>query len=407
MMKLACFVAPHIGGTFTVYRELREGLAPHGVILQWLAAGPAAHSACHDPKWRTERDHGRVVGSADETDEHTRAMALVRAIGTGDYDGVIVNVLTSRAEMSVARYLPAHVLRVMVVHNITPGTYAAARGLREHVHATVGVSPRISDDLVRHHGFAAERCRTICNALSLAGYEETETIRAGRASRGDAGGLRLLYLGRVEDAAKGVFWLPRLLDRLDATITLTVAGDGPDLGELRRRFARHGARVGFLGAVQPAQIPSLLANHDVLIAPSRFEGFGMILAEAMAAGCVPVASRIRGVTDEVIEDGSSGLLFPVGDIRQAAAAVQCLADPSLRRRLAVAARARASEQFSASVMATRYLEVLAAIRAVPPTIAPPLDPTLIRVPSGQRSGLRTALPAPIKNMLRTMRERFA
>jgi glycosyltransferase involved in cell wall biosynthesis len=152
---------------------------------------------------------------------------------------------------------------------------------------------------------------------------------------------------------------------------------------------------------------TLLAEHDALLAPSRFEGFLLTLVEAMAAGCVPVTSRIVGVTDAIIEDGRSGFLFPVGNVGAAVHAVSRLTEPSRLRVMSAAARAVACERFTVERMASRYLETMLAIRAAPAPIAPPLDPRHWDLPRGLRPGLRTRIPMPLKNLLRTVRERLA
>jgi glycosyltransferase involved in cell wall biosynthesis len=400
-MRLAYFGFPHFGGTFTVYRLLRQGLAGVGLRLDWLGVGAAAHRALADPVWTAERAFGRPVGSADTDDAHAGALALANAVEEGGYDGILVGALTSRAEMSAVRYLRARCVRIMIVHNITPGTYAAARALRDHVHASVAISPRIRSDLLRRHGFAPERCVVIGHGTPLPAPQQT----ADR--QGSDGPLRLIYLGRIEDTAKGVFWLPAILKRLAPAVTLTVAGDGPDLPALRRRCAPLGARVRFLGAVAPEQVPILLAHHDALLAPSRFEGFCLTLTEAMAAGCVPVASRIIGVTDDIIEHGENGFLFRIGDIDAAAWALMRLTVPERRRAMAAAARATVRARFTIEGMAERYLGLVATLQKAPPPLAPPLDPSVWELPRGLRAGLRSRLPTPLKNFLRTAQGRFA
>jgi glycosyltransferase involved in cell wall biosynthesis len=399
-MRLAYFAFPRFGGTFGVYRLLRQGLAAAGVELRWLGAGGPAHRALADPIWAGERRFGDAVGPTEQLDDHRLALALAAGVEQGGYDGVFVNVLTSRAEMSAVRYLRRDLPRVMIVHSITPGTYAASRALRDHVHATIAVSPRIARDLVGRHGFPATRCVAIGHGLPAAAF----THPAGRPTPRD---LRLIYLGRIEDAAKGVFWLPRILERLAPSINLTIAGDGPDVTALQARCTEIAGRVRFLGAVPPDQVPALLAQHDALLAPSRWEGFCLTLIEAMAAGCVPVASRIAGVTDEIVEHGISGLLFRVGDLDAAAGAVARLAERGRLAAMSAAAGAIVRERFTVERMASRYLETMAAVVAAPPPIAPPLDLERWDLPPGLRSGLRTLLPIPLKNLLRTMRERIA
>ncbi|WP_207482569.1 glycosyltransferase family 4 protein [Arenibaculum pallidiluteum] len=398
-MKLAYLAFPHIGGTFTVYRHLRAGLCKAGIDLRWVGRGEEARRALHDPVWAAERAHGLVAADAGG-DERAEARALIEAILEHRFDGVVVNLGGDRVQTNAVRYLPGYLLRILVVHNITPGIYASARALRDHVHATVGVSPRITSDLTLHHGFDEARITTILNAVDRRAH------RAGPAP--DPGRLRLLSLGRVEDQAKGVLWLPDILARLPDSVTLTVAGDGPDLQRLRGRCAALGARVRFLGAVPPERAEALLEEHDCLIAPSRFEGLPMTVIEAMAAGCVPVTSLLRGVTDVIVEHGKTGMLFPVGDTRAAARAVEgLLRDGALLARMRAAGPMVADERFGVEAMASRYALLIERVAATRPPVADPLDIERWRLPPGLRPGLRSYLPLPVKNLIRTVRERMA
>jgi glycosyltransferase involved in cell wall biosynthesis len=398
-VRFAYLGFPHLGGTFTVYRHLRAGLTPAGIDIRWLGAGTAAHRALVDLRWTGEREHGRVVGKADDGERRLCA-ALACAI-KADFDGVFVNVLTSRSEMGSVQYLPRDITRIMIVHNITPGTYAAARAIRDNVHAAVGVSPRISRDLIRKHGFSPERTFTILHGID--GPLPVAPLRSSYAGR-----LRLIYLGRIEDAAKGVFWLPKILASLPSEIPLTIAGDGPDLAALRKRCARLADRITFLGEVDPGRVGGLLAEHDVLVMPSRFEGLGLTLIEAMATGCVPVATRISGVTDAVVTDGRDGVLFPLGNKQAAARAVASLAEcPARLRTMSIAAQDAVRLRFNIAAMAEGYLRVIDAARSLPIKVAPPLDLNAGQFPSGMGPGLRRFLPVPVKNLLRTVRERIA
>jgi len=318
-----------------------------------------------------------------------------------NFDGVFVSVHADRVQTNLARYLPSSMLRVMIVHNITPATYAAARAIRDHVHATACVSRRIRDDLLTHYHFDPNATHEIHNAVDL-------PTQPPRALRTIGKPLRLLSLGRIEDQAKGVLWLPQILAQLPDDVTLTIAGDGPDLARLRRAMAPLAGRAQLLGRVSPAEIPALMAEHDIFVAPSRFEGFMITLVEAMATGCVPVASRIRGVTDTVVDDGVTGLLFPVGDVAAAAEAIRHLRrDPAHWHAMACHGPIAMRERFSISRMAERYGALLAGLHERPPLIAPQLPIEHWHLPRGLRDGLRSHLPTPLKNLLRTIRERAA
>lgn len=400
-MKAAFFVLPHIGGTYGVYRALRDGLADRGVALRWVAVGADAAKRLEGVLGRDDAPFGELV-APEEADERRQASALAAHLARHGYDLVVVNALSDRAPTNLARYLPPHVLRLLIVHNVTPGTYAAAAAVRDHVHATIAVSPRIREDLVAAYGFRPDRVQVVANAIDVDRFAATER------RDDETWPLRLLTLGRVEDASKGVFWLPDVMDRLsDVPARLSIGGPGPDLERLRARCARLGDRVRFLGPVSADRVPAVMAEHDILLFPSRYEGFGLTLAEAMAAGCAPVASRIAGVTDFVVEDGRAGLLFPVGDVRSAAQAVRRLAsDRALLRDLSRAGRLEAARRFRREDMARAYAEIVERLRRDAPPIAAPLPLSAWSYPRGLRPGLRSHAPEPIKNLARELRERL-
>jgi glycosyltransferase involved in cell wall biosynthesis len=256
---------------------------------------------------------------------------------------------------------------------------------------------------VRKFRFPADRTTSIPNAIDLDPF-----INAARDPRPD-GTLRLLSLGRIIDSDKGVFWLPKIMDRLaDQPVTLTVAGDGPDLAQLKKQFAHMNERVRFIGRVSPVDAPGLFAEHDVFISTSRFEGLPLTLVEAMAAGCVPVASRIKGVTDYVIQGGENGHLFGIGDVKAAARQIRLLAqDREMLTRMSLTARHNNIDRFGLDSMSRGYAEAIHQVMTRPAALIPPLSFAHWKYPAGLKPGLRTYLPKGLKNRLRAWRERFA
>jgi glycosyltransferase involved in cell wall biosynthesis len=114
-------------------------------------------------------------------------------------------------------------------------------------------------------------------------------------------------------------------------------------------------RVRFLG--HRTDIPQLLAAADLFALPSLYEGTSLAVLEAMAARRAVVSSAIGG-TEELIEDGKSGLLVPPGDAPALGAAIgRLLADPALRESLAARARARVEADFTRSAMAGRVTAI--------------------------------------------------
>ncbi|CAD7044355.1 glycosyltransferase family 1 protein [Pseudorhizobium endolithicum] len=399
-MKLAYFVLPHFGGTYTVFKNLRLGLAAFDVDLQWLGVCDQNYTLPNAMK--QEAEFGLLVAVKSGSSGEECGQQVAEAIRDNGFDGIIINVLGDQVQTNIARYLPDNILRLMVVHNITPGTYAAAKAIRDHVHATVCVAERARTDLVDHYGFPKARTHTIFNGVDLSTFRDQP-----HRMRSTSSPLRLLFVGRIEDSSKGVFWLREIIDALPETIKLTIVGDGPDMGKLQRRLVPYKSRVVFEGAVPGTDVAGYMATHDVLVMPSRFEGFPMTLLEAMAAGCVPVVSEIKGVTDTIVREGQNGVLFPVGDYTAASrAVVQLNSERNLLNCMSAAARETVSMHYSIDGMAQRYHDVLKTLKLFSPMLAPPFEMESWRLPPGLRPGLRTYIPLPLKNWLRVMRERI-
>lgn len=136
-----------------------------------------------------------------------------------------------------------------------------------------------------------------------------------------------------------------------------IAGDGPLRGALEAQAARLGVadRVHFLG--WRADAPAIFAALDVLLAPSRWEGFGLVFLEAMALGVPVISTRVSAIP-EVIADGETGWLVPPDDPAAIAGALRAaLADPGERCRRGEAGRARLESQFTVDAMVERTLAV--------------------------------------------------
>jgi len=141
--------------------------------------------------------------------------------------------------------------------------------------------------------------------------------------------------------------LPALLARVPAAHVVLV-GDGEERAALEARAAALGVagRLRITGAV--GDVTGHLAAADVLAAPSRNEGMGRVLVEAMALGLPVVGAAVGGIPD-VIEDGGCGLVVPPEDPAALAEALVDLGvDAALRAKLGAAAPRRA-EAFSTAV----------------------------------------------------------
>jgi glycosyltransferase involved in cell wall biosynthesis len=122
-----------------------------------------------------------------------------------------------------------------------------------------------------------------------------------------------LYVGRLS-AEKEIERIKPILEAIpDARLALV--GDGPNRQNLEKHFA--GTNTHFVGYLMGKELGSAFASADVFIFPSRTETLGLVLLEAMAAGCPVVAARSGGIPD-IVTDGVNGYLFdPKADIQEA------------------------------------------------------------------------------------------
>ena len=143
--------------------------------------------------------------------------------------------------------------------------------------------------------------------------------------------------------------MPVLLERVPRAHAV-IAGGG-DLEAYLRDLADEmgvGDRVHVLGPRR--DVPALMHAIDVFAMPSIWEGFGLVLLEAMAAGRPIVASRVATIP-EVVVDGQTGILVPAGDPLALADGLAALADqPALARQYGEAGRERLRRQFSLAKM---------------------------------------------------------
>lgn len=141
-----------------------------------------------------------------------------------------------------------------------------------------------------------------------------DPFRTGRRGAGD--GLRFLYCGQLI-RRKGVDLLVRAFVRVAAEYphtTLTLVGAGPLREELARTIPGWlGQRVHFAGFREVEHLPDFFAGADVFVLPSRHDGWGLVVNQAIGAGRAVIASSAVGAAEDLVRNGENGLVFPCGD----------------------------------------------------------------------------------------------
>jgi glycosyltransferase involved in cell wall biosynthesis len=166
------------------------------------------------------------------------------------------------------------------------------------------------------------------NAVDVAFWSE----RPPSAQPRDPSRPLLLYSGRLA-RSKGIDVALRAFaaSSISKRARFVIAGDGPERLALERAAPRG---VEFLGSTDAETLRRLYHEADLLVFPSLYDPWGLVVNEAACAGLASVASNAAGVTRDVIRDGENGLVVRAGDVESLRAAFDRVAgDPALAERL--------------------------------------------------------------------------
>ncbi len=161
----------------------------------------------------------------------------------------------------------------------------------------------------------------------------------------------LLYVGRLS-AEKEIERIKPILEGIPEA-RLALVGDGPHREALEKHF--QGTNTYFVGYLAGTDLASAFASADAFVFPSRTETLGLVLLEAMAAGCPVVAARSGGIPD-IVTDGVNGYLFePKSDDAGAIAATMRLLEQKEEREVIRQNARQEAERWGWSA-ATRQLQ---------------------------------------------------
>lgn len=170
--------------------------------------------------------------------------------------------------------------------------------------------------------------------------------------------LRLVYIGRLV-GTKGLFEIVQglaLARRLGVAAQLVVAGDGPDEARLRQAVQELGIaeHVSFARPAFGERKAKLLGEAEIFVLPSYHEGLPYALLEGMAAGLVPIVTRVGAIPDVVVE-GVHGVFVPSRDAESIAQAIAALAaDRARLARMSAACRERVASSYSIERLAADF-----------------------------------------------------
>jgi glycogen(starch) synthase len=369
------------GGIGTYLAQVTGLLAQAGHDVEVFAGSPDVPSQINLPHG------GRLYRIADDRDQGFRAAVMRPFLGVHqlhpfdviegtDFDASALEI--KRAIPSIPYVVKLHTPRFVIdeLHARKPGAWSRLRmtlGALRRGHwprpTSIRMQPSAREEMqaLRLADEIAAPSRSIADAalgwtqldrnrISVFPYPfepgpELLGIPAGGATH------RITYLGRLEER-KGVIDLidaiPLVLERNPQARFRFVGRSVPhgqsgrDMREvLQARLGRHAGAVEFLGPRAHHEIPSLLAETDILVAPSHWESFGLVCCEGLAAARAVVASSNGGMA-EILANGRYGVLVPPQQPAEIARAIlDLLENPSRRAALGNAGRQHVLDQFSA------------------------------------------------------------
>lgn len=266
---------------------------------------------------------------------------------------------------------------VLSVHQIQPDRQRLRSRLVNRVtqealfRTTIAVSRDVRHSLATQAGLRQRKIVVVPNGIDsppMTGIERPAVRLAGE--------VRMLCMARLSPE-KGIDILLQafaLVQKQHPGVVLDIAGDGPErdrLGELARSLGLAG-RVHFLGYVPgPA---ALLASAHLLVHTPRYEGFGLVIAEAMAASLPVVVTPAAGGIRDLVVDGETGAVARDMTPEAVAAAIdRLLTDPDARAHMGANGRSRWLQHFTAARMAERTAEIYRGLlhRQTVPAVMPP------------------------------------
>lgn len=268
----------------------------------------------------------------------------------GRYDAIILN---------HAAYLQAGLgllkgkqVAIPVIHNDSEGVYRIGLANPRQWDMSVAVSKKIYDECRMR--LPDKPCELVNYGIDIPSLGESTSRRPHSLP------LKLLYLGRLDREQKNVILLFEILReclRRSLNVRLTIVGEGPERQRLQTLFEQASLMplVEFRPFCDPLEVRNYYLQHHVLLLPSIYEGFGMVLTEAQAHGCVPIVNRIPGVTDEAVRHEDTGFLVDNNQVEQFGQYIaQLYRDPADWQRLSENGMARTRALFSRERMGTSY-----------------------------------------------------
>lgn len=334
-LKVAFIGTPYVGGNYTHFKYLSDGLPEYSWTL--LQMGKSEAKFLEDEKFILIGDH-----LDRKKDSKKLAKELLSFLSDNQYDILIP--MNSGIAISVIPFLPQSIKIVNIVNSDTPRVYKAVSEHFNYISKIICISPK-QVSVLKAKNNIKKKLQLIPHAVKI----QNESI----AKKSNL--IKIGFLGRIHNEHKGVLLIPKILHSISEPFVLEVVGDGADKDTLISELEKFNVNYFFYGTKNGTEKENIIAQWDLMLFPSYIEGFGLTLIEVMQYGVIPIANEIKGITDYIIKDSVNGFIIPQNDTEKFSQIIQYLFNnPNEKLKIAEAAKKTIVENFNMDIILQDY-----------------------------------------------------
>lgn len=255
-------------------------------------------------------------------------------------------------------FLPKQTKIVHIIHGITDDFYRVASINGKYVDKWVIPTPALEKEFNAYTKLKyKDRIVTIPHAVD---ESSTEIYKKGSDI------VQLTFIGVLYDH-KGVLILPDVIKRLACKrykFHFTFIGDGVLRKELETALKEEVSKgvVDFTGRIDSKEVYQKLQQTDIFVYPTHLDSFGLVIAEAMMNGAVPVVTCLKGITDTIVDFGINGYLETLDDVDGFVEHISYLIEnDEKRKQMSQSSIEKAKTCFSKEVMKRNYKDMLSSL----------------------------------------------
>ncbi len=263
--------------------------------------------------------------------------------------------LVTGTSLLLARHAPRWICRFVSPPEIELAGWKHwwAKRVMSRADVIIGCAKGLCEALIDHLKLPAAKVLMVSNPVDVESIERlsSEPLPQGFAKRGFC----FLHVGRLSPEKNQRLLLESFAASQIEGAELWMLGSGPLEQELRVYAGRLGIAekvrwLGFLSNPYP-----FFRHADAFVMSSNWEGFPMVLVEAMLCGTLAISTACTYGPEELITNNESGLLVPVGSVEALSSAMRkAFTEPTLREKLAMNGKMRVRERFAGRVVFDRY-----------------------------------------------------